>query len=82
VYGLGAIYFKQEKFGLAEYHFKRALDINCQSSVLHCHYDMAQHQNGKTMEALDTLARAFRLDPRNPQAYYQSSTIFITFNHP
>ncbi|KAL7529493.1 hypothetical protein ACHAXR_006563 [Thalassiosira sp. AJA248-18] len=81
-YGLGAIYFRQEKFDLAEYHFQRALDINSQSSVLHCHLGMAQHQNGKTMEALDTLAGAFRLDPRNPQAHYQRATIFMTLDRP
>eukprot|EP00984_Skeletonema_dohrnii_P028172 scaffold18067_cov117-Skeletonema_dohrnii-CCMP3373.AAC.6 len=79
-YGLGAIYFRQEKFDLAEYHFQRALEINSQSSVLHCHLGMAQHQNGKTVEALETLAGAFRLDPRNPQAHYQRATIFMSMD--
>lgn len=36
-YGLGMIYYKQEKFSLAEMHFQKALDINPQSSVLLCH---------------------------------------------
>ena len=81
-YGLGAIYFRQEKFDLAEYHFQRALDINSQSSVLHCHLGMAQHQNGKTVEALETLSGAFRLDPRNPQAHYQRATIFMSLDRP
>lgn len=31
------IYYKQEKFNLAEMHFKKALSINPQSSVLLCH---------------------------------------------
>lgn len=69
-YGLGAIYFRQEKFDLAEYHFQRALEINPQSSVLHCHLGMAQHHNGKTFDALETLAGAFLLDSRNPQGWY------------
>ncbi|KAL7546649.1 hypothetical protein ACHAWF_009983 [Thalassiosira exigua] len=81
-YGLGAIYFRQEKFDLAEYHFRRALDINSQSPVLRCHLGMAQHQNGRTQEALDTLAGAFRLDPRNPQARYQRATIFMSLDRP
>lgn len=81
-YGLGAIYFRQEKFDLAEYHFQRALEINSQSSVLHCHLGMAQHQNGKTVEALETLAGAFLLDPRNPQAHYQRATIFMSMDRP
>jgi anaphase-promoting complex subunit 3 len=36
-YGLGSIYFRQEKYELAEYHFRRALGINPASSVLHCY---------------------------------------------
>ena len=36
-YGIGMIYYKQEKFALAEVHFKKALSINPQSSVLMCH---------------------------------------------
>lgn len=52
------------------------------SSVLHCHLGMAQHQNGKTEEALETLSGAFRLDPRNPQAHYQRATIFMALDQP
>ena len=36
-YGVGMIYYKQEKFSLAEVHFRRALAINPQSSALICH---------------------------------------------
>jgi len=36
-YGLGTIYYRQEKFELAEYHFRKALSINPVSSVLHCY---------------------------------------------
>ena len=36
-YGLGSIYYRQEKYELAEYHFRRALSINPSSSVLHCY---------------------------------------------
>ena len=31
------IYYKQEKYNLAEVHFKKALNINPSSSVLLCH---------------------------------------------
>ena len=31
------IYYKQEKFAFAEFHFRKALFINPQSSVLLCH---------------------------------------------
>ena len=36
-YGIGMIYYKQEKLALAEVHFRKALQINPQSSVLMCH---------------------------------------------
>jgi len=36
-YGIGTIYSKQERYLLAELHFKRALSINTQSSILLCH---------------------------------------------
>lgn len=42
-YGLGTIYFRQEKYKLAEFHFRRALHINSRSSVLHCYLGMALH---------------------------------------
>jgi anaphase-promoting complex subunit 3 len=75
-YGLGAVYYRQEKFDLAEYHFRRACSINPQSSVLICHLGMAQNANGKPYEALDTLQTAFRLDPHNPQAHYQRALVY------
>ena len=34
---MGMIYYKQEKYNLAEVHFKKALTINPNSSVLLCH---------------------------------------------
>lgn len=81
-YGLGSIYFQQQKYDLAEYHYKKALSINSQSSVLHCHLGKAQHENGKIQEALDTLACAFKVDPRNPQARYQRAMIWMSMDKP
>ncbi|KAH8052786.1 hypothetical protein JL722_9919 [Aureococcus anophagefferens] len=46
-YGLGAIYYRQEKYELAEYHFDRALCHNPTSSVLHCYLGMTLHANQK-----------------------------------
>ena len=77
-YGLGAIYYRLEKYDLAEYHFKRALALNKQSSVLHCNLGMLQHANKKPFEALATLELAFPLDHRNPQARFQRAKIFLS----
>ena len=81
-YGLGAIAHRQEKFDVAEYHFEKAVSINPSSSVLRCNLGIAQHANGKSYQALDTLAGAFQLDPRNPQARFQRATIYTSLNRP
>ena len=57
-YGLGNIYFRQEKYELARYHFSRALAIHPRSSVLHCYMGMALLAQRKFEEALVTLDRA------------------------
>jgi anaphase-promoting complex subunit 3 len=81
-YGLGAIYHRQEKFDLAEYHFERAVSIHPSSSVLRCNLGMSQFANGKAYQALETLSEAFRLDPRNPQARFQRATIYSALHRP
>lgn len=42
-YGLGAVYYRQERLDLAEYHFRRAGNINSISSVLQCYMGMVLH---------------------------------------
>lgn len=54
-YGIGQIYLRQEKYELAENHFRRALTINPGSSVLMCYLGMALHKMGKNDEALEQL---------------------------
>ena len=81
-YGLGAIFYRQEKFDLAEYHFDKAVKLHPMSSALHCNLGLAQYANRKTYQALDTLSQANRLDPRNPQARFQRATIFTAINRP
>jgi anaphase-promoting complex subunit 3 len=81
-YGLGAIYHRQEKYDVAEYHFAKAVSINPSSSVLRCNLGIAQNANGKPYQALDTLNAALRLDSRNPQARFQRATIYFALNQP
>eukprot|EP01034_Spumella_vulgaris_P033364 gene33364-41173_t len=79
-YGLGSIYYRQERFELAEYHFKRALGLNAESSVLHCYLGMALHaQNtrAKSQEALGVLNRAIAHDPKNPQLHFQRAHVLV-----
>jgi tetratricopeptide (TPR) repeat protein len=77
-YGLGSIYHRQEKHELAEYHFRRAVEVNNVSSVLKCFLAMVLHAQGneeKTREALSLLAEASEADPKNPQLHFQKAHI-------
>ena len=49
-YGLGSIFYRQEKFELSTYHFRRAIGINPSSSVLYCYLGMALHANRASQE--------------------------------
>jgi tetratricopeptide (TPR) repeat protein len=72
-YGLGSIYYRQEKHEMAELHFRRAIAVNPISSVLKCYLSMvlhAQNRLDKTHEALQILADASAGDPRNPQVIF------------
>jgi len=60
-FGMGHIYYRQEKFGMAEYHFRRALNINPRSSVLRCYLGMALHKLKRNAEALEMLHVSFSL---------------------
>jgi anaphase-promoting complex subunit 3 len=82
-YGLGAIYTRQERFEMAEYHFRRALSINASSSVLRCYLGMVLHYQGaenprKANEALDVLEDAVSRDRSNPQLPFQLAHVLIT----
>ncbi|KAF1784084.1 Ankyrin repeat-containing domain [Phytophthora cactorum] len=67
-----------EKFEFAEYHFKRALEINPRSSLLHCFLGMVLHATHRYDEALATLVVAAELQPLNPQARFQRANVLIT----
>jgi anaphase-promoting complex subunit 3 len=69
-YGLGSIFYRQERLELAEYHFRKAANINNNSTALQCYLSIvlhAQNQVEKTEEALDILRTACATDSKNPQ---------------
>ena len=49
-YGLGTIYYRQEKYDLAEFHFRKALSINNSSSVLKCFLGMVLQAQASFLE--------------------------------
>jgi anaphase-promoting complex subunit 3 len=79
-YGLGSVFFRQEKYEMAEYHFRRALAINSVSSVLRCYLCMSLHEQNdevKSAEALDILMVACKVDPKNCQLHYQRAHLLL-----
>lgn len=56
-YGLGTLYMRQQKYELAELHFRRALALNPTSSVLLCYLGMVLQEDGRFDEALVVLRR-------------------------
>eukprot|EP00983_Pelagomonas_calceolata_P008356 273244-Pelagomonas_calceolata.AAC.6 len=54
-YGMGQLYFRQEKYDVALVHFKSAALVNPQSSVLRCYWGMALAKQGILGNALAKL---------------------------
>ncbi|KAF5833591.1 hypothetical protein DUNSADRAFT_10043 [Dunaliella salina] len=75
MYGMGQLYFRQEKYDVALVHFKSAALVNPQSSVLRCYWGMALAKQGILGNALAKLQEAVDLDPRNPLARYEKAGV-------
>lgn len=76
-YGIGQIYFRQEKYELAVHNFKKALSINPRSAVLRCYLGMAYHKEGDADAALQALQEAIAADGLNPLARYEFASVLI-----
>jgi anaphase-promoting complex subunit 3 len=80
-YGLGVVFFRQERVDLAEYHFRRALHLNPGSSVLTCYLGMVLHHTNderKRIEALSLLSKACSEDKSNPQLHFQMAHLYLS----
>lgn len=82
-YGLGVVFFRQERLDLAEHHFRRALSLNPNSSVLRCYLGMVLHQSAdgaRRMEALEVLQDACLSDSRNAQLHFQLAHVLLALD--
>ncbi|KAH0704688.1 hypothetical protein KY290_020032 [Solanum tuberosum] len=77
-YGLGMIYLRQEKFEFSEHHFRMALGINPQSSVIMSYLGTALHALKKNEEALEVMELAIVADKKNPLPMYQKANILVS----
>ena len=80
-YGLGSIYKRQERYELAEFHLRKALQINPSSGKLHCHLGIALHAQNtshKNEEAHLVLTKACEIDVNNPQLHFQRAHVLLS----
>jgi len=74
-YGIGLIFYKQERFKFAELYYRKALSINPYSPVLMCHVAVVQHALNNTAAALETLNMAVKVSPKNPLCKFERASI-------
>lgn len=94
LYGIGQVLMKQEKFALAQSHFRSAVQINPRNSILHYHLGVALASGISTMStsessrgnrqalvsALAELETAANLDANNPVPRFQRAKILTSMN--
>lgn len=95
LYGIGQVLQKQEKFGMAQNHFRSAVLIHPLNSNLHYHLGMAlaaavnasggnQRMTDSTKHALIPALAEFEtaanLDPRNPVPRFERAKVLVALN--
>lgn len=76
-FGIGTIYSKQERYSLAEFHFKHALQISPLNSVIMVHIGAMQFSLNKPEQALQTLNDAIQIDPKNPLCKFHRGSMYF-----
>ncbi|GAB0088543.1 cell division cycle protein 27 homolog [Sergentomyia squamirostris] len=76
-FGIGTIYSKQERHGLAEIHYQRALKINPMNSVIMVHIGVAQSYLNQNDRAIQTFNLAMKLDTKDPLCKFHRATMFF-----
>ncbi|KJE93974.1 cell division cycle Cdc27 [Capsaspora owczarzaki ATCC 30864] len=79
-YGMGVIYFKQERLEMALYNFEKALSINQNNPVLYCYLVMVLQTNKQFAETLPLLHKALVIDPTNLLAKFTLATSHFLMN--
>jgi anaphase-promoting complex subunit 3 len=75
--GLGSIYYKQERYQLADLHFKMAYKINPHSSVVMNFVAVSLQALKKSDEAMKLLNKAIRANPDNPICKFNKAKILF-----
>ena len=79
-YHLGEIYLRQERFELAESHFRRAMMINGINSNVQIRLGLAltaTHDSNKVDEAILLLRKCARSNPKNSMPHFDLARILL-----
>ncbi|KAF9069684.1 hypothetical protein BDP27DRAFT_1222171 [Rhodocollybia butyracea] len=77
-YGLGTCYLRMSKLRLAEYHFRKAVEIHPQNAVLLGCVGMVVERRGDREEARTLFDEAVLLAPENALVRYRRAKILIS----
>ncbi|KAH7924550.1 TPR-like protein [Leucogyrophana mollusca] len=80
-YGLGTCYLRMSKIRLAEYHYRKAVEIHPHNAVLLGCVGMAIERRGDKLAALSLFNQAVRLAPDNALVRYRRAKILISMKH-
>ncbi|GAA6029494.1 hypothetical protein JCM8097_003707 [Rhodosporidiobolus ruineniae] len=78
-FGLGNVYLKTGKYTLADYHFRRALEINPTNVTLICCVGTVLEKLGRSREALEMYERACMLQPESALAKFKRVRLMLAF---
>lgn len=76
-FGIGTIYSKQERYNMAEIHFRQAWRINPKNSVIMVHIGAMLFQLKHIDKALQMLNLAIELDPKNPLCKFHRGSLYF-----
>ncbi|GAA5843766.1 hypothetical protein JCM9279_000136 [Rhodotorula babjevae] len=76
-FGLGDVYLKTGKHALADYHFRRALEINPANTTLICCVGTVLEKLRRPREALEMYERAAVLAPESPLVRFKRVRLLI-----
>jgi anaphase-promoting complex subunit 3 len=79
-YGMGMIYYKQERFDRAEIYYRKALTVHPTNTVLLCHLGVVQQALGKTEASLATFGTALDANPRDPLCKFHRASVLFAVN--
>ncbi|GAA5951706.1 hypothetical protein JCM3765_003089 [Sporobolomyces pararoseus] len=76
-FGLGNVYMKTGKYTLADYHFRRAFEINPSNATLVCCVGSVLEKSRRYKEALETYERACLLAPESSLARFRRVRMLV-----